>query len=136
METDAASVEKLMTPAVVTTAVDTPVESAANTLLTENIGSLVVLDNDDLLAGVLTGTDLLEIVAENDHPSGATVADYMSTDVETITPQKTITDAAATMMSRGIEHLPVTDGEGGVIGMISTTDLTGYLTMTHTSGVD
>ncbi len=136
MGMDAVSVEKLMTPAVVTTTADTAIASAANTLRTENIGSLVVLDSDERLVGVLTRTDFVEIVAENELPSGATVADYMSDSVETITPQESITDAAATMMSKQIHHLPVTDGEGDVLGMLSTTDLTGYLTMTHTTGVD
>jgi CBS domain-containing protein len=51
----------------------------------------------------------------------------MTTDVATTTAQASIVDAANEMVERGFHHMPVVDDEAGVIGMLSTTDLTGYI---------
>jgi len=51
----------------------------------------------------------------------------MATDVVTVTANDAITEVAETMVDRGFHHLPVVDEESGVIGMLTTTDLTAYL---------
>jgi CBS domain-containing protein len=38
-----------------------------------------------------------------------------------------IRDAADRMMEHGVHHMPVVDEEEGVIGIVTTTDLTAYL---------
>jgi len=117
-------VGRLMSSPVETVRPETAVRTAARTLLDEAIGSLVVVDDNDLV-GILTTTDFVRITA--DDATDATVADYMSTDVTTATATDPIDDVAGTMIDGGFHHVPVVDEEAGVVGMLTTTDLTAYL---------
>jgi CBS domain-containing protein len=121
------TVSRLMTSDLFTVSDDTPIEDAADTLLENNIGSLMVVDEENQLTGILTSTDYVDIVSKNKPTDDATVGEYMTTDIVTIGPDGSIRDAAATMISDGIQHLPVEDDDEGVVGMLSATDLTTHL---------
>ncbi|ERH02462.1 MAG: putative signal-transduction protein containing cAMP-binding and CBS domain protein [Halonotius sp. J07HN6] len=135
MEIEAVPVEQLMTTDLVTVTPDEGVESAAGTILEKKAGSLVALDGDDELAGILTCTDLTELVSDGSVPAEATVGDYMTADVTTTDPEESIQDAAVKMITGQIQHLPVID-DGEVVGMLSTTDLTSHLTYMDSSGTE
>ena len=120
-------VGRLMSTQVVTVSPETPVEEAAERLLSENIGSLVVVDGDNQIEGILTSTDFVRVVAEGEPGDETTVADHMSENVATVTAQDDIQDAADKLITYDIHHLPVVDGREGVIGMLSTTDLAAYI---------
>ena len=106
---------------------DTLVEDAAQKMLEEGIGSLLVVDEENRLEGILTTTDFVDIVAKSNPKAQTTVERYMSTDVVTATAQDSIRDAADTMVEHGFKHLPVVDEDEGVIGIVTTTDLAAYL---------
>lgn len=135
MEIEAVPVEQLMTTDLVTVSPDVDVETAAGTILEQEAGSLVVVDADDHVSGILTCTDLTALVSEGALPTEATVGDYMTEDVTTTAPQESIQDAAVKMITRQIQHLPVVDDEE-VVGMLSTTDLTSHLTYMDSSGTE
>jgi CBS domain-containing protein len=120
-------VARLMSDGVHTVHPDTYVEEAADQLLTNEIGSLVVVDENNQLAGILTSTDFVRIVAQSKPKAKTTVERYMTDKVVTVEAQDQIRDAADKMITYGIHHLPVVDETEGVIGMLSTVDLTGYL---------
>jgi CBS domain-containing protein len=122
-----------MTSDVLTVTPDTPVRDAAARLLEENVGSLVVVDEANHLAGMLTITDLARIVSTGTLDADATVAQHMSAEVVTVGTGNSMRDAAAKMIGRGVHHLPVVDDEEGVVGVLSTMDLTAYLSYRHTS---
>ncbi|WP_225334367.1 CBS domain-containing protein [Halomicrobium urmianum] len=119
-------VSRIMTAAPVTVSTDTFVEAAANRMLDGDIGSLLVTDEDGL-AGILTTTDFVAIVAASKPKAETTVKRYMSTDLVTATAQTTVAEAAETMVEENIHHLPVVDDDGSVIGIVTTTDLAGYV---------
>jgi CBS domain-containing protein len=120
-------VARLMSTGIHTVSPDTLVEDAADVMLDNEIGSVVVVDEDNELQGILTSTDFVKIVAEKRPKDRTPVSEYMSTDVETASAQEPIQDAADRMLECGFHHLPVVDETEGVIGMISTTDLTAYV---------
>ena len=120
-------VGRLMSSPVESVSPDTPVQEAATTLLDRDISSLVVTDAANDLLGILTTTDFVRMIAENATAAETTVADYMTTDVVTVTANDAVTEVAETMVDRGFHHLPVVDEESGVIGMLTTTDMTAYL---------
>jgi len=136
MEIEAVPVEQLMTTDLVTVTPDEGVETAASTILEKEAGSLVALDDDGQLSGILTCTDLTELVSDGAVPADATVGDYMTEDVTTTEPDESIQDAAVKMITRQIQHLPVVDGDDEVVGMLSTTDLTAHLTYMDSSGTE
>lgn len=120
-------VARLMTPDLVTISPDTLVEDAGQKMLEHGISSLVVTDEAGHLEGILTTTDFVTIVAESFPKAQTTVSRYMSTDVITADPQQPILDVSDAMMEHGFHHMPVVDDDGIAIGIITTTDLAGYL---------
>ena len=130
------TVNKLMTTSLETISPDTKIDHAAATLLTQEAGSLVVLNDEAHILGILTCTDLAEVVANNSSATSTTVDKYMTTEVVTISPEESIQDAAVKMITQKIQHLPVTDSEDEMIGMLSTTDITNHLTYMGSSGTD
>lgn len=130
------AVERLMTTELETVSPNEEISVAATTLLEQQAGSLVVLDTESQVSGILTCTDLAELVANSTPPAEATVSDYMTTGVVTISPEKSLQDAAAEMITNGIQHLPVTDSDDEMIGMLSTTDVTNHLTYAGSTGID
>jgi signal-transduction protein with cAMP-binding, CBS, and nucleotidyltransferase domain len=136
MGVDNTPVEKLMSTDLLTVTPDTDISDAADILLDEGVGSLVVLDVDDTLAGVLTSTDFVTVVSANHSSHTGVVGDYMTEDVLTVPSSATLYDAAVKMMREDIQHLPVASDDDEIVGMLSATDLTAQLTYMGSSGTD
>jgi signal-transduction protein with cAMP-binding, CBS, and nucleotidyltransferase domain len=136
MGVDNTPVEKLMSTDLLTVTPDTDISDAADILLDEGVGSLVVLDVDDTLAGVLTSTDFVTVVSANHSSYTGVVGDYMTEDVLTVPSSATLYDAAVKMMREDIQHLPVASDDDEIVGMLSATDLTAQLTYLGSSGTD
>ncbi|SNZ02427.1 CBS domain-containing protein [Natronoarchaeum philippinense] len=132
MTTDDIFVGRLMSTPARTVTPDTLVEDAARTILDNEIGSLVVVGDDDELLGILTTTDFVDIVAKSKPKAETTVERYMSTDVATTAAGDSIRDVADEMVDHGFHHMPVVDEDEGVIGMITTTDMAAYLSHAET----
>ena len=122
-------VGSLMSSPVHTISGDATLREAAAVLLEHGIGSVIVVDDDGGLDGILTATDFVGIVAGERHgdaPS-TTVAEAMSTDVVTATANEAIETAADLMVESGHNHLPIIDAENVVIGVLAAHDLTAYI---------
>lgn len=120
-------VARLMSTDLHTVSPDALVEDAAAVMREHDIGSVLVVDESGRLEGILTSTDFVDIVAERKPKDRTPVSEYMSTGVTTASAQDPIREAADTMLEEGIHHLPVVDETEGVIGMLTTTDLTAYV---------
>ncbi|MFC6954642.1 CBS domain-containing protein [Halorubellus litoreus] len=120
-------VAQLMTSDPKTVSPDTLVEDAANMMLEAGIGSVLVVDDDDSLEGILTTTDFVKIVAERKPKDQTPVSEYMSTDVLTTDAQEPIEQVADRLIEAGIHHLPVVGDDGVPMGIITTTDLAAYV---------
>ncbi|GAA0239036.1 CBS domain-containing protein [Haladaptatus pallidirubidus] len=125
-------VGQLMSTALHTVSSDTLVEEAAQKMLENDIGSVVVIGSDNQLEGILTTTDFVKVVAERQPKDETPVETYMTTDVITATAQDSVRDISDAMIKHGFHHMPVVDETEGVIGMVSTTDLTAYLSHIQT----
>ncbi len=120
-------VARLMSSELKTVSPDTLVEDAAELMIDNDIGSVLVVDENNGLEGILTSTDFVSIVSERKPKDRTPVSSYMSSDVVTTTAQTPIEEAADLMLEQGVHHLPVVDETEGVIGIITTTDLTTYV---------
>jgi CBS domain-containing protein len=116
-----------MSSPVQTVTPETPIHEAAGTMLDRDIGSLVVVDEDDRPEGILTTTDCVTLVARQGSTDETLVREFMTTGIETATADENIQTAANRMMNHGSHHLPVVNADGSVIGILTTTDLTAYL---------
>jgi CBS domain-containing protein len=115
-------VEDVMSSPVRTIRSDATVREAATRMRDEEISSLLVPTDPP---GIVTSTDVLDVVAGGGEPGELAVADVMTSPVETIPPDLLIEEVAAMMTSFGIKHLPVVEDD--YVGMISSTDVTAHL---------
>jgi len=124
-------VGRLMSSPVVTVSPETAITTAASRLLDRDISSVVVTDADNELVGILTTTDFVRMIADETAAAETSVADYMTTGVVTVGANDSVEAVAETMVRRGFHHLPVVDDESGVVGMVTTTDVTAYVSHTE-----
>ncbi|RLM44596.1 CBS domain-containing protein [Haloarcula sp. Atlit-47R] len=120
-------VGRIMSSPVTTVAADANAKAVAKRMLDESISSVVVVDADGELRGILTSTDFVEIAAEGGDTTGLAVSDYMTTDLITVTANDSVEAAASLMLDHTVHHLPVVDEAEGVVGMLTTTDMTAYV---------
>ena len=104
---------------------DSATETAAR-MATDRLSCLPVVRDGELL-GVVTTTDILAAqvrtsLADEDY-EGPRVEEVMTRSPLTAHPDDLLLDAAATMQTYGIRHLPVIDGAGHIAGMLSDRDI-------------
>ena len=108
---------------VISIAPDASVFDAIKVMADESIGSVVVLDENGKLAGIVTERDYARKVIVMGRSSKDTrVAEIMTTDVLTAASDHTVNACMEIMTDRKIRHLPVVE-DGRVIAMISIGDL-------------
>ncbi|OYR44964.1 MULTISPECIES: CBS domain-containing protein [unclassified Halorubrum] len=117
--------ERLMSTELVTIPRGAAAADAAKRMLETGVSSVLVVD-DGRLAGLITATDFVSLVRRNDPEDETSVETFMTTDVVTVSPDDSV-EELADPTSRGYTHLPVVDGDDRLVGMLSTTDLTAYL---------
>lgn len=111
----------LMTTRVATTTPGTSVTAAAAGMVEEHVGSCVVMQGP-FLAGILTERDVLRAAASGADLSASTVAEWMTPDPRSASPDTSVDDAAQIMLLNGFRHLPVVEGRT-VRGVVSLRDL-------------
>ena len=96
----------------------------AKVMRAHGISSVVVLNADGALSGIVTERDIVNLVAAGGDPQSVHVAHGMTRrHLETCEPKADIAEAADKMVSLNIRHLPVVEG-GKVVGIVSIRDLT------------
>ncbi|MDZ5811110.1 CBS domain-containing protein [Halorubrum sp. AD140] len=119
-------VEQLMSTDLVTIAPGAAAADAAKRMLETGVSSIVVVDDDGHLSGLITATDFVSLVRRNEPEDVTPVEAFMTTDVVTVSPDDSVEELAEPT-DRGYTHLPVVTADGELVGMLSTTDLTAYL---------
>jgi CBS domain-containing protein len=111
-----------------------PTASALDAALLMNehkIGSLVVMEEGELV-GMITERDLLQrVVAARRDPVESLVRDVMTTEVVCCRTYTPLDEARGVMKNRRIRHLPVVDEDRHLLGMISIGDLNAHQAHDH-----
>lgn len=98
-----------------------PITCAVAKMYMHNVGSVLVIDEDEKPVGIFTERDLVRIVAEGislDTP----LMKVMSRKLITANTSESVISAAMKMIENNIRHLPVVE-EGRAVGMVSIRDL-------------
>lgn len=102
---------------------DATVVEAARIMKEGRVGSILVM-RDGELQGIFTERDaLFRVVAGRIDPAGTTVAEVMTGELVTISPDDDITHALRLMRDIGFRHLPVVESGGDIVGIVSTRDI-------------
>ncbi len=114
-------VRNVMVKNVKTISPEATMAEAAKKMKRYKIGCLVVVDVEKVV-GIITERDLAyKIVAER-RSLDTRVGDIMTKDLKTISPEKSIKDAAKVMAAHVIRRLPVIE-DGKLVGIISIEDI-------------
>jgi CBS domain-containing protein len=101
---------------------DASVFDALKRMAENDIGSLVVLEGDELV-GIITERHYSREIALKGRTSPATlVRDIMSTRVVFARPEQSVEECMAVMTARAVRHLPVLEHKR-VVGIVSIGDL-------------
>lgn len=100
---------------------DASITEAAQKMREHNINGLFVPGSS---AGIVTTTDVVDVVADGASPADVRVEEVMTAPVERVTKKLDLTEVASMMTNFGIKHLPVIDEHGDYVGMVTSTDLT------------
>ncbi|MFQ6020467.1 MAG: cyclic nucleotide-binding/CBS domain-containing protein [Candidatus Aenigmatarchaeota archaeon] len=108
------------------TRADDTVKNAAKTMTSYRIGSLVVVSGAGKVIGIVTERNILNsVVATGRNSKEVKIEEIMTKDPITISPDKTLEDAAEIMTKNKIKKLPVIEN-GKLIGIITASDLIAY----------
>ena len=132
----------VMTGDVVAVGKDADLHEAAHLLSEHKISGMPVVDGEKRVIGIISEADLLQLIGmKKDHTfkdilrnilgeagrakvtAGDCVADVMSSPALTIGPDEDVKKAAILLDERRIKRLPVVDGEGQLVGIISRGDI-------------
>jgi CBS domain-containing protein len=101
---------------------DASVCDAVRIMDENDIGVLVITRGENVI-GIISERDIARKIILNDTSAVTTpVSDIMTTDIITVTPDKSIDECMALMTSKHIRHLPVIDGKK-LAGLISIGDV-------------
>jgi CBS domain-containing protein len=102
---------------------DATVADAIQVMVERHVGAAAVVDGNSVV-GIFTERDVLRKLALSGLDPGRTpVKEFMSTPVETITPDISAGDAFATMIGHHFRHLPVVDHTGKPLRILSIRNL-------------
>ena len=111
-------INSMMIEDVVTVLGDISIKEAISTLYHKHIGSIVVIDKEEKCEGIFTERDAIRVVA-TEVPLSTPLKDVMTTNLRTVEEGTTFAQAKNIMRSYNIRHLPVTDKQGHLIGLLS-----------------
>ena len=125
-------VREIMTRDVVSLSKKASIGETIETMLSNQLGAIPLVDGDDKLVGIVTERDIALSLAGV--ASRETAMDYMSTKVFTTTPGTPLESACKIMVRNGLRRIPVVGGEADIskaakklLGIITSTDIVRFL---------
>ena len=125
-------VKEIMTRDIITVSSKASIGETIETMLSNQVGAIPIVDADGKLAGIVTERDIalsLTGVVGKD-----TVQDFMSPKVFTTTPGTPLGDACKIMVRNGLRRIPVVGGEADIskaakklLGILTSTDIIRFL---------
>jgi CBS domain-containing protein len=120
---NAATILKLKGTSVVTTTTDKSLLDIAKLLAQHGIGCIVIMGDDDKVAGIVSERDLMRAIDQaGPNVLKEPVSDFMTKTVVTAREADTIDWLMSEMTTRRFRHMPVVE-MGRLIGLVSIGDL-------------
>ncbi|RLI71350.1 hypothetical protein DRO97_09940 [Archaeoglobales archaeon] len=119
-------VSSVMTEAI-TISPETGIEEVSRIILQKNVNHLPVVDENNVLIGIVTSWDVAKAVAKAEGVKLGKVRDVMTRKVITTFPDEPVEVAARKMEIHNISALPVIDSKKRVLGLVTSEDLSKLL---------
>lgn len=100
------------------------IHDLVNSLNTHHVGALVVSPDGKKIDGIVSERDVVRAMpGKLDEISHMRVRDVMTAEVITCTETSTVAELMTVMTERRIRHVPVVDGAGNLISIVSIGDV-------------
>jgi CBS domain-containing protein len=100
------------------------VQKACEHMCERRAGSVLVVDEQQRLCGIFTGRDALRLLSKGNDAAAVKLAQAMTPNPITITPDGRAIDALRAMSDGGFRHVPVVEN-GRIWGVVSRGDFKG-----------
>lgn len=114
--------QHVMMKEVVTTTKDVLIQDCIELLFKRHIGSIIVVDDEQRCLGIFTERDAIRVVAQK-VPLNAPIEKVMTKNIVTVDENATFVEAKNIISLHGIRHLPVTNLDGKLVGLISVRNI-------------
>ena len=115
----------IMRTDVITVARDEDICEAIRIMVLNNVTGLPVVNDDGIMAGILTEKDVLKLLHGGLDKGGA-VEQFMTTDVVSFAPDDNLTDIADCFMRSRFRRVPIVS-QGRLVGILSRKDIIRYI---------
>lgn len=106
---------------------DDTVEQALNLMCKKNIGSVIIINPDNTVAGIVTERDMMiRAFGAKIDPQKTPISKIMSKDVLVANENDDLVDWMYTMSKERFRHLPIVDEQGKLVNMMSQGDFLAF----------
>ena len=99
------------------------VQKACEAMRVGHVGSVLVVDEHQRLLGIFTGRDAVKLLAKG-KGGGIALANAMTPNPVTLTPEQQAIDALRAMNDGGFRHIPIIE-KSRILGIVSRADFKG-----------
>ncbi len=117
-------IREIMKKDVVSLGVNDNISNAIKTMIEKNIGGIPIVDDDNVVVGIVSERDFVRTVA--DITTSKSVNKYMSNKVVTASPDISVGEATRTMIEKGFRRIPIVK-EDVLLGIVTASDVMRYL---------
>ncbi|MEM7620991.1 MAG: CBS domain-containing protein [Pseudomonadota bacterium] len=114
-------------PKPITFLAEESVQQALDVMCEKNIGSIIVINKDETIAGIVTERDMMiRVLGAKINPETTPLSQIMSKNVKVANETDDLVDWMQTMSHERFRHLPIVDAEGKLVNMMSQGDFVAY----------
>ncbi len=121
-------VKDLMSSPPITASKEVCIDELANLMYQNRIGSVLIVDKEGNLEGIVTERDIIYAVAKKKVGKCFPAYTIMTEDPITVGPDTTLFEAVKLMRTNRIRHLPVVIEGKKPVGMLSLRDILNFIT--------
>ena len=115
-------ISEVMTESVISADAEASLGDVAALMRDQNVGSVVIIDNDRPIA-MITDRDIALVVGADGVDRSQRVKPYAAHPLVTGDTAMNVEEAAAHMVQNRVRRLPILDGDGGLAGIVTLDDL-------------
>jgi len=130
------SLDEVIQTDVVTVSEETEVTEIVEELSNNDVGSVIVVDDDEKPQGVITDRAIALSLEDSANVSGMTARDYTQDDLITAETEMNIYDAINELSQESVRRLPVTDEDGTLVGIVTLDDILVLLSVELNTAAD
>ena len=122
-----ALVKMMMKRNLVTVTQDAMVSDAVKEMNENRVGVVLLLDGEKL-CGIFSERDLLRrVVGAGKDPGSTPIKEVATLELKTVRENTPIAECSKIIRDSGFRHLPIVDGKGAPVGIISSRDFLQYI---------